>query len=109
VGDNTEVPESGADAGGGAGVDAIAVALALDAANDDPHLAEEVHALTAVVGLAFAEAKKYAPDRRRLHLKWGEALTYAGTKNDAEKQFARAAGLDLISAEKSELARVTHG
>jgi tetratricopeptide (TPR) repeat protein len=53
----------------------------------------------------FAEAVKYAPHWGRLHLKWGEALFYAEQKNEAKKQFAIAATLDLSQAEKSELAR----
>jgi hypothetical protein len=40
-----------------------------------------------------------------LHLKWGEALVYAGKKDEAQKQFARAGGLDLSAADKAELAR----
>ena len=59
----------------------------------------------------FAEAEKYAPNWGRLHLKWGEALVYAG--QDAmkrAKQFARAAQLDLTTADKAELAKAgTHG
>ena len=51
----------------------------------------------------FREADKYAPNWGRLHLKWGEALVYAGRKGEAQKQFARAAELDLAPAEKSEL------
>ncbi len=31
----------------------------------------------------FAEAEKYAPNWGRLHLKWGEALVYAGKKDEA--------------------------
>ena len=53
----------------------------------------------------FAEAEKYAPNWGRLHLKWGEALVYAGKKDEAKAQFARAAQLDLTAAEKSELAQ----
>jgi tetratricopeptide (TPR) repeat protein len=54
----------------------------------------------------FAEAEKYAPKWGRLHLKWGAALVYAGKKNEAKKHFARAAQLDLTSAEESELTRM---
>ena len=54
----------------------------------------------------FAQAGKYAPNWGRLHLKWGEALTYAGKKDEAKAQFTRAATLDLTPAEKSELAHV---
>ena len=53
----------------------------------------------------FAQAEKYAPNWGRLHLKWGEALAYSGKKDDAQKQLARAARLDLTPSEKSELAR----
>ena len=55
----------------------------------------------------FAEAEKYAPNWGRLHLKWGEALVYAGKKDKAKKQFDLAAGLDLAPADKAELARVS--
>jgi tetratricopeptide (TPR) repeat protein len=54
----------------------------------------------------FTEAEKYAPNWGRLHLKWGEALLYTGKTTEAQKQFARAAELDLTAAEKIELARV---
>jgi len=54
----------------------------------------------------FEEADKYAPNWGRLHLKWGEALGYAGQKDEAQKQYALAAGLDLSSADKAELAKV---
>jgi tetratricopeptide (TPR) repeat protein len=52
----------------------------------------------------FAEAEKYAPNWGRLHLKWGEALASAGKKDEAQKQFALAARLDLSAADKAELA-----
>ncbi len=54
----------------------------------------------------FAEAKKHAPDCGRLHLKWGEALLYAGRRDEAAKQFAIGSGLDLVTADTAELARV---
>jgi tetratricopeptide (TPR) repeat protein len=54
----------------------------------------------------FEEAEKYAPNWGRLHMKWGEALGYAGQKDEAQKQYAMAAGLDLSSADKAELAKV---
>ena len=57
----------------------------------------------------FAEAEKYAPNWGRLHLKWGEALAYAGKPAEAKAQFARAAALDLTTSEKFELARQFHG
>ena len=53
----------------------------------------------------FEEADKYAPNWGRLHLKWGEALTYAAKKDEAQKQFTRAAQLDLTADEKAELGR----
>ena len=56
----------------------------------------------------FAEADKYAPNWGRLHLKWGEALGFAGKRDEAKKQFVLATGLDLTPAEKTELARVNH-
>jgi tetratricopeptide (TPR) repeat protein len=55
--------------------------------------------------IKFAEAEKYAPNWGRLHLKWGEALVYAGKPDEAQKQFARAAQLDLVAADRAELAR----
>jgi Tfp pilus assembly protein PilF len=55
----------------------------------------------------FDEAEKYAPNWGRLHLKWGEALMYAGKPDEAKKQFAVAVGLDLTLSEKSELKRVS--
>jgi hypothetical protein len=57
----------------------------------------------------FAEAAKYATNWRWLHLKWGEALFYAGRKEEAKSQFTGAAVLDLTPADKSELARVHAG
>jgi Tfp pilus assembly protein PilF len=53
----------------------------------------------------FTEAEKYASNWGRLHLKWGEALGYVGKPEEAKKQFALAAGLDLTPGEKAELAR----
>ena len=41
---------------------------------------------------------------RRLRLKWGEALFFAGTREGAKSQLAHAAQLDLTPSEKSELA-----
>jgi hypothetical protein len=78
--------------GNGAGVDPVAVALALGDASQGQ-----------------AEAEKYAPNWGRLHLRWGEALYYAGKKDEAQKQFARAAALDLTPSERTELARIAHG
>jgi len=57
----------------------------------------------------FAEADKYAPNWGRLHLKWGEALSWSGRKNEAKAQFALALDLDLSANEKSELAGLAHG
>jgi tetratricopeptide (TPR) repeat protein len=54
----------------------------------------------------FAEADKYAPNWARLHLKWGEAFFFAGQKDEAKKQFAIARTLDLLPAEKTELAQL---
>jgi tetratricopeptide (TPR) repeat protein len=56
----------------------------------------------------FAEAEKYAPNWGRLHLEWGEALFYSGRKDEAQKQFSRAAQLDLTPSEKAELARFSN-
>jgi tetratricopeptide (TPR) repeat protein len=54
----------------------------------------------------FEEAAKYAPNWGRLHLKWGEALWWVGNRDEARRQFAIAAHLDLTLAEKTELAKV---
>jgi hypothetical protein len=35
---------------------------------------------------------------------WGEALVYAGRRDEAKAQFARAVQLDLAASEKTELA-----
>jgi tetratricopeptide (TPR) repeat protein len=51
------------------------------------------------------EANKYAPNWGRLHLKWGEALGFAGNKDEAQKQFALAAGLDMSVADKAEFTK----
>jgi tetratricopeptide (TPR) repeat protein len=53
----------------------------------------------------FQEANKYAPNWGRLHLEWGEALHYAGMPDEAGKQFAIAAGLDLSQSDKAALLR----
>ena len=52
----------------------------------------------------FEEANKYAPNWGRLHLKWGEALYFAGRKNEAGKQFATASSLDLSASDRASLA-----
>ena len=58
----------------------------------------------------FKEAEKYAPNWGRLHLKWAEALVgYAGRKDEARAQYQKASTLDLTSADKAELAKVSHG
>ena len=54
----------------------------------------------------FEDANKYASNWGRLHLKWGEALFYAGQKDEAKKQFAIATTLDLSPSEKAELKRL---
>jgi Flp pilus assembly protein TadD len=51
----------------------------------------------------FEQAEKYAPNWGRLHLKWGEALAYAGKSAEAKAQFAQAAVLDLTPSEKAAL------
>jgi Flp pilus assembly protein TadD len=56
----------------------------------------------------FAEANAYAPNWGRLHLEWGEALLWSGDKEGAQKQFARAAQLDLSVADHARLAVATH-
>jgi Flp pilus assembly protein TadD len=57
----------------------------------------------------FEEACRYAPHWGRLHLEWGEALAYAGKADEAKKQFATAAPLDLSQADRTALARWTGG
>ena len=53
----------------------------------------------------FAEAEKFAPNWGHLHLKWGEALGYAGRKDEAHAQYQTASKLDLGADDKAELAR----
>ena len=53
----------------------------------------------------FEEAEKYAPNWGRLHLKWGEALGYAGHKDEAQKQYQIASTKDLRVADKAALKR----
>jgi tetratricopeptide (TPR) repeat protein len=50
----------------------------------------------------FEEAAKYAPNWGRLHLKWGDALWWLGKRDDAKKQFAIGAALDLTPAERAK-------
>jgi tetratricopeptide (TPR) repeat protein len=59
----------------------------------------------------FEEANRYAPNWGRLHLKWGEALWWPGKRDEARKQLAMAASLDLTPSEKSELShmKAPHG
>jgi cytochrome c-type biogenesis protein CcmH/NrfG len=59
----------------------------------------------------FEEANRYAPHWGRLHLKWGEALYYAGKPDDSKKQIAIAASLDLAPDDKELLAKwmTAHG
>jgi tetratricopeptide (TPR) repeat protein len=52
----------------------------------------------------FEEAEKYAPNWGRLHLIWGEALGYAGRKDQAAAQYQIASKLDLGATDKIELA-----
>lgn len=57
------------------------------------------------LSLAFIGAQ-YAPNWGRLHLKWGEALWWLGRKDEAAKQFAAAAKLELTQPEKTQLTRM---
>ncbi|HEY1614090.1 MAG TPA: hypothetical protein VGF97_10405 [Rhizomicrobium sp.] len=57
----------------------------------------------------FEEANSGAPNWGRLHLKWGEALLYVGKKEEASRQLAMAAMLDLSDGDKKSLARMMHG
>jgi hypothetical protein len=52
-----------------------------------------------------------ADQRHHLHLMWGEALGYAGRKDEASAQYRKASTLDLSAADKAGLARneVRHG
>ncbi len=55
-------------------------------------------------------ADKYAPRWGRNHLRWGEALAKLGRADAAKAQFAAAAGMDLSTADRAELARMqAHG
>ena len=45
-----------------------------------------------------------APNWGGLHLQWGKALFYTGKENDAQKQFALAARVDLSQSDKVALA-----
>ena len=49
--------------------------------------------------------EKYAPNWGRLHLEWGNALFYAGHKDEARKQFAIAARLDLSQSDRAALVK----
>jgi tetratricopeptide (TPR) repeat protein len=53
------------------------------------------------------EASKDAPAWGRVHLKWGEALWWLGRKDEARRQFATASRLDLSTAERAQLERVS--
>jgi cytochrome c-type biogenesis protein CcmH/NrfG len=53
----------------------------------------------------FEKANQYAPQWGRLHLKWGEALFFAGRKDEAAKQFALASALPLSTADTAALAQ----
>ncbi len=57
----------------------------------------------------FAEAEKYAPNWGRLHLKWGEALAYAGKKNEARAQYRKASTLYMSTRDEVELAKQVRG
>ncbi len=57
----------------------------------------------------FAAGAPYAPNWGRLHLKWGEALLWSGDGAGAARQFATAASLFLMPAERAELSRVVGG
>ncbi len=57
----------------------------------------------------FAAAAPYAPNWGRLHLKWGKALLWSGDGAGAARQFATAASLFLMPAERAELSRVVGG
>jgi hypothetical protein len=40
-------------------------------------------------------------------MKWGEALGYAGRKDEARAQYHKASTLDLAAADKAELTRIS--
>ncbi len=56
--------------------------------------------------MRFKAANAYAPKWGRLHMKWGEAIAKLGLPNEAQKEFALAATLDLSAADKAELAKL---
>lgn len=117
--EETERAGSGPE-GNSAGIGSTAVALAMAGASraradaflkdqQSPIAAQLHHPALNQSHLApaiFAEAKKHAPNRGRLHLKWSVALLYAGRRDEATKQFAIGSGLDLVTADRAELARV---
>ena len=60
--------------------------------------------------LKFAAVDKDAPRWGRNHMRWGEALARLGKADEARAQWRAAAGMDLSSADRAELARVqAHG
>jgi len=50
-------------------------------------------------------ADQYARNWEYFHLEWGNALSYAGHKDEAKKQFALASALDLLREDESALSR----
>jgi hypothetical protein len=105
--------------GNGAGVDPTAVALALSGAsreradsffmNQEALIADQRHHLHEQLRQIHLDVwQKRPPNWGRLHLKWGEALYYAGKRDEAKAQFARATALDLTPSEKLELLKVDH-
>ena len=57
----------------------------------------------------FEEAAKYAPRWGRLHLKWGEALSYLGRTDEARAQFQAASSMDLSVSDRAVLSRQIGG
>jgi Tfp pilus assembly protein PilF len=53
----------------------------------------------------FQSAAQYAPNWGRLHLKWGEALVYAGHPAEAQTQLVIASTLYLSPRDRLALGR----
>ena len=86
-----------------AAIDAVAALLALGGASqsqaDFHKLLNELRVLEGA-NACLRPPTTFATNR--------EALVYAGRKDEAQKQFARAAALDLTPYEKFELAEIGH-
>ena len=88
--------QSGAD--DAAETDATAITSARDGASARPELSGAI--------AKFENAHRNGPHFADPLEMWGEALYYAGKPDEARRQFAIAAKLDLTPSDKSELARM---